>query len=84
MTHGIQRVRARQGRQPHLSTARLIEAQLKRVSEAAGVPYDDPAEGMPPEVVELVEKGDRLGAIKLYRELTGGSVDDAREVVDGM
>ena len=35
----------------------LIEAQLKRVSEAAGVPYDDPADGVPPAVAELSRKG---------------------------
>lgn len=62
----------------------LIEEQLKRVSEAVGVPYDDPTDGVAPEVVELAKNGDRLGAIKLYRELTGASVDDAREAIDGL
>jgi ribosomal protein L7/L12 len=39
---------------------------------------------VPPEVVALVRNGDRLGAIKLYRELTGASGNDAREVVNGL
>jgi len=62
----------------------LIEEKLRQLSEAVGVPYDDPADGVPPEVVDLVRNGDRIGAIKLYRELTGASGDDAREVVNGL
>jgi ribosomal protein L7/L12 len=62
----------------------LIEAQLKKLSEAVGVPYEDASDGVPPEVVELVKNGDRLGAIKLYRELTGASGDDARDLVNSL
>jgi hypothetical protein len=62
----------------------LIEEKLKQLSEVVGVPYEDPADGVPPEVVDLVRNGDRIGAIKLYRELTGASGDDARDVVNGL
>ena len=62
----------------------LIEEKLKQLSEAVGVPYDDPADGVPAEVVDLARNGDRLGAAKLYRELTGASGDDARAFVNGL
>ena len=60
---------------------RELEAQMARVSEAAGVPYDAPADGVPQEVVDLVAAGDRMGAIKKYRELTGFGVEQAQEAI---
>lgn len=59
-----------------------IEDQLAILSEKAGVPYDRAADKVPAEVLELARSGDRLGAIKKYRELTGAGSDLAREVVE--
>jgi hypothetical protein len=59
-----------------------VEEQLKRVSEAAGVPFDDPASGVPDEVVELARSGDRVNAVRRYRELTNVDGNEARAVVD--
>lgn len=61
-----------------------IEDQLAILSEKAGVPYERAADGAPAEVVELARSGDRMGAIKKYRELTGADMDQAREVVEGL
>ena len=63
---------------------RGIEAQLAVLSEKAGVPYAAPSDGAPPEVVQLAQSGDQMGAIKHYRELTGASFEEAREVVGGL
>ena len=63
---------------------RAIENQMAAVSQAAGVPYDRPGAGAPPEVVELAAAGDRLGAIRKYRELTGAGGEEARKVVEGL
>ncbi len=63
---------------------RAIEAQLALLSEKAGVPYDAPSAGAPAEVIELVEKGDRIGAIKKYRELTGADLEAAKEAIAGL
>jgi hypothetical protein len=60
---------------------RGIEAQLALLSEKAGVPYEAPGDGVPTEVRELVENGDRLGAVRKYRELTGSEADVAKEVI---
>ena len=60
---------------------RGIEAQLAILSEKAGVPYEAPSRQVSPEVMELVEGGDRMGAIKKYRELTGCGMDEAKEMI---
>ena len=57
---------------------------LAALSEHAGVPYDRPGAGAPPEVVELAVAGDRMGAIRKYRELTGAGLEEASGVVEGL
>ena len=63
---------------------RKIEEQLGVLSEKAGVPYEAPSKSAPEEVVQLVEAGDRIGAIRKYRELTGCGAEEAKEVVAGL
>jgi ribosomal protein L7/L12 len=60
---------------------RALEAQMARVSEAADVSYDAPGAGVPREVVDLVQAGDRMGAIRKYREATGVGMAEAQEAV---
>ena len=40
--------------------------------------------GVPAEVVGLARSGNKIAAIKLYRELTGAGLREAKEVVDPM
>lgn len=63
---------------------RELEAQMARVSAAAGVPYEVPGAGVPQEVIDLAQAGDRMGAIKKYRELTGAGAAEAQEAVAGL
>ncbi len=60
---------------------RAIEAQLAVLSEQAGVPYEAASQAAPAEVVELVAAGDRMGAIRKYRELTGAGIEEAQEAI---
>ncbi len=60
---------------------RAIEEQLAVLSEKAGVPYEAPSQTVPREVLDLVEAGDRIGALRKYRELTGCGLDEAKEMV---
>jgi ribosomal protein L7/L12 len=60
-----------------------IEQTLVLLSETVGVPYSPPLADVPAEVVELARGGYKLGAMKRYRELTGASFDQARDVVVG-
>jgi ribosomal protein L7/L12 len=63
-----------------------IEDQLKRLSDVAGLPYATFAEELevPDEVVQLAGSGDTIGAVKRLRELTGASVEQARDIVAGL
>ncbi|MFN8123250.1 MAG: hypothetical protein U0237_12560 [Thermoleophilia bacterium] len=63
---------------------RAIEDQLRRVSDAAGVPWVTAADGAPPEVLELARAGKRLDAIRRYRELTGADLETAKGVVEAL
>jgi hypothetical protein len=58
-----------------------LEAQVALLSKQAGVPYTNPADSVPPEVLALVHAGDRLGAVTKLRELTGASFGDARDAI---
>jgi ribosomal protein L7/L12 len=63
-----------------------LEEQLKRIANAGGVQYATYAEtnDVPDEVVQLAQAGDRLGAIKRLRELTGANFGQATEIVDAL
>lgn len=63
-----------------------IEEGLKRAAEAQGFGYATFAEAneVPDEVVQLAAAGDRLGAIKKFRELTGAGFEQAAEIVAGL
>jgi ribosomal protein L7/L12 len=61
-----------------------IEQTLVLLSKTVGVPYSPPLADVPTEVIELARAGDQLGAMKRYRELTGASFDQARDVVVGL
>ena len=63
---------------------RAIEAQLALISEKLGIPYENPADAVPREVVELAQAGKRLEAVALYRQLTNASLNEAREVVSNV
>jgi large subunit ribosomal protein L7/L12 len=66
---------------PMLDRIRALEAQVRLLSEHAGLPFETAATDVPDEVLQLVQAGDRIGAVKRYRELTGAGLEDARTVV---
>jgi ribosomal protein L7/L12 len=49
---------------------------------ASDAPATDAADD--PRIAELVGKGDKIGAIKLYRELTGAGLAEAKSAIDSM
>jgi ribosomal protein L7/L12 len=74
----------------------LLEPQVRLLSERAGVPCPTFASdvgtiaqgqlegGVPTEVVALVRAGKAVAAIKLYQELTGAGLREAKNVVDSL
>lgn len=63
-----------------------IEEHLTKIAAAIGYPYvpmkDAVGAGIPLAVVQLVQDGKKVQAIKLYRELTGMGLAEAKAVVD--
>jgi large subunit ribosomal protein L7/L12 len=74
----------------------LLEQQVRLLSERAGVPCPTfgsdvgttaPSQfegGVPAEVVALARAGNAIAAIKLYRELTGAGLREAKEIVESL
>jgi ribosomal protein L7/L12 len=58
-----------------------MERHLVAMGSAAGYRYAPFDSGMPPEVEALARAGKSLEAMKLYRELTGASFDQAKAAV---
>jgi ribosomal protein L7/L12 len=63
---------------------RRLEEQVALLSQQAGVPWDEPGSGVPPEIVDLVRRNKKIEAIKRYRELTGVGLAEAKDVIDGV
>jgi ribosomal protein L7/L12 len=60
-----------------------IERQVLAISEHLGLPFDSPlTAAMPEEVAQLVQQGDKLGAVRRYRELTGSGMGEASEAIE--
>jgi ribosomal protein L7/L12 len=67
-------------------TSRLqaIEERLAMVSRELGLPpFVGPTAGTPEEVLSLAREGKTLDALKLYRQMTGASLEEARAAVEG-
>jgi large subunit ribosomal protein L7/L12 len=70
----------------------LLERQVRLLSERVGVPCPTFASdvataghgGVPAEVVSLARAGNAIAAIKLYRELTGAGLREAKDVIDSL
>ena len=74
----------------------LLEQQVRLLSDRLGVPCPTfgsdvgtaPATqfegGVPTEVVALARGGNAIAAIKLFRDLTGAGLREAKEVVDSL
>jgi hypothetical protein len=58
-----------------------IEKYLVDLGQAAGYRYVPFSTGLPAEVAELARAGKTLEAIKLYRQLTDASFEQARTAV---
>jgi hypothetical protein len=58
-----------------------LEQHVAILSERLGIPYAPPSAAVPLEVASLVREGKRIEAIKLYREMTGCGLDEARDTV---
>lgn len=60
-----------------------LEAKVDLLLKHAGLTYD-PLVNIPANVAEALAKGDKILAIKHYREATGAGLKEAKDFVEGM
>jgi len=61
---------------------RRLENQVALLSSQAGVAWDDGSAGMPQEIVFMARNGQKMEAIKRYREMTGVGLAEAKNAVE--
>ncbi len=59
-----------------------IEAKLDLLLKNGAVPFEDPFDGVPPPVVESIRAGNKIEAIKCYRDATGAGLKESKEFVE--
>jgi len=60
-----------------------VDAKLDLLLKHAGVEYD-PYENLPPGVVDAMQRGKKIEAIKLYREATGTGLKEAKDFIEAV
>jgi ribosomal protein L7/L12 len=63
------------------STLWRVEAKLDLLLKQAGVEFE-PYKGLSPEVAEALQRGEKIRAIKHYREATGVSLREAKDFIE--
>ena len=58
-----------------------VEAKLDLLLQNANLKYD-PSANMPRDVVEALRRGEKIKAIKLYRQSTGVGLKEAKDAVE--
>jgi len=62
-----------------------LDSRLSFLCRSLGVTTQEaPAWRASPALLELVKKGDRIAAIKAFREETGASLKDAKDFVESL
>ncbi len=69
------------GSSDNLRRLRCIERKVDLILSHLGI---DPGQGVNPQVMELITAGQKIQAIKLYREQTGAGLKEAKDYVEGL
>jgi ribosomal protein L7/L12 len=64
-----------------VTTLTRVEAKLDLLLRNAGLQYD-PYADLPAPVVDALRRGDKIGAIRHYRQTTGAGLKDAKEFIE--
>ena len=61
-----------------------LEDRLKFIYRRLNIEYADPNSDpvLPPQVQEVLKRGNKIEAIKIYRELTGKGLAEAKDAID--
>ena len=61
-----------------------LERQMAFLLQTLELEYQDEPDAVPPEITALLQKGQKIQAIKLYRETTGASLKAAKEFIESL
>jgi hypothetical protein len=64
-----------------ISMLSRVDAKLDLLLKQSGLEYD-PYKNLPPSVVDAVQRGKKIEAIKRYREITGVGLKEAKEFIE--
>jgi ribosomal protein L7/L12 len=64
-----------------VSRVARLDVKLDLLLKHAGVEYD-PYKALPPEVINALQNGRKIQAIKLYREASGVGLKDAKDFIE--
>src|SRR6187401_2923253 len=67
--------------QKRVAALSRLEAKVDLLLAHAELEYE-PLEGASPDLVEALRRGDKIGAIKHYRNATGAGLKDAKDYVE--
>ena len=67
--------------QKRASALSRLEAKLDLLLKNAGLAYE-PFGDLPPGVVEALQRGEKISAIKCYRQATGAGLKEAKEFIE--
>jgi len=62
---------------------RRLESKIDLLIKHAGLANESKV-SIPPDVLEALQRGDKIGAIKCYREATGAGLAEAKQQVEAM
>ena len=68
------------------SRVRELEDKLQLLYRRLNIDYADPNAdpARSPQIQEALQRGNKIEAIKIYRELTGVGLAEAKQVIDGI
>jgi ribosomal protein L7/L12 len=75
--HGLELAQLRK----RLAALSRVEAKLDLVLEHAGLKYV-PYANLPAPVINALQKGNKIQAIKFYREATGAGLKEAKDLIE--
>lgn len=61
-----------------------LERQVGFLMQALKLEYIDRPDPVAPEILDLLSRGKKMEAIKLYREQTGAALKVAKELIDSL
>ena len=62
-----------------------LERQIEFILKNQGLTYrDEPNQSVNPEIIDLMRRGNKIQAIKIYREETGVGLKQAKDFVESL